>query len=164
LAEGSGRSARIGLVVLAGAALVVGLALARGWLGGDRRPVDRIAASEPAAHPPGTMGADLPAPVAADPDAPLPEGFLGPLLGPPKEGPRAEFCDEEHWSRVNWLVREIRDGELVVDEEAWARQSASARVGIARWVSRCHFEGGAVRVVGAASGRALAAFPGQPGA
>lgn len=161
LAERPGRWARTGLGLLVGGGLLVALVLARGWGGGEVRS----AAGEGAPGPPRSMGAELPPPRAHDPDVPLPDGFLGAILGASEEeGPRAEFCDDEHWSRVDWLIREIRDGELLVDDEAWARQGASTRAGIASWVSKCHLDGGAVRVVGAASGRQLAAFPGPPDA
>lgn len=99
---------------------------------------------------------------AAEQFEPPPPGALKPLLRPPLEGPpdpnRPTLCSDEHWPDLDAFVRRVGDGEVEVDESIWQQADTGARVGIASWLSKCRQAGRAVRIVGSASGRLLAAY------
>ena len=87
----------------------------------------------------------------------LPDGALPPLLGSPRPDDR-KYCDEELWVRVVPIIRQLRAGEVVVDEPAWARHTSSAQAGIASWISKCKLAGEAIRIRGDDSGDLLGVY------
>jgi hypothetical protein len=142
---------RSGLVVAAAAVTLAALVVAY-----------RFEPSEPAPATP-----LVPARVSASPE-PIPPEHMPPpfrerdVQRPDPEAPApsetAAFCDESQWSGLDLVVGQNADGEFRVDIAAWERALTDTKAGIANWMSLCRRDGGAVTIVGDATGATLATY------
>ena len=138
----------LGAVVVVLAAYAVVLLLA----GLPEPDLRQGAASAVAAPPP------VRAPVVA-----LPEGSLKPIIGDPREGD-LEFCDAANWKRLDGLVvGHPAPATVVLDQDAWQRQGAAVRAGIASWISKCLAGGAPVDLHGDLTGERLGRYDAREG-
>ena len=75
----------------------------------------------------------------------------------------AAFCDDRNWRRLDLAATRSADAEYRIDEAAWNRALASAKTGLASWMSQCHQGGGPVTIVADSTGRRLATYDPQSG-
>lgn len=146
--------ALIALLVGGAVAVAIGYAMTRGF---DDAPTVVVTRTEPATAPASRLAVEpssTTVPMAADADAPR---GLSSILGPPREH-NPTLCDESLWPRLETFVKELRGDEVMIDEAVWARQAASARTGVASWISKCRLDGRMVRLVGDESNRLLAEY------
>jgi hypothetical protein len=126
-------------------------------LGEDERGPDATTTDRPAPTE-APAGSNAPGPAQDAGARPgggrLPDGALPPILDEPATD-RLAYCDARNWARLDAFVREVRDGELIVEEPAWQAAGASAQAGLAGWASKCRLDGAALAVRSAQSGRRL---------
>lgn len=87
----------------------------------------------------------------------LPDGALPSILDEPSPE-RLAYCDPRQWARLDAIVQEVGEGELIVREPAWEAAGASARAGLAGWASKCRLDGAALLVRSAGSGHILGRY------
>lgn len=165
----SPRSSRGRLVAVGFGSLVA--AAAMGWLlaspsmdpAASTRPDARVARARPADEPPAAATRDGRAGVPAERAPPrLPDGALPPIIGEPRHD-RIPLCDDRNWGLLDGLVREVRDGELLVEEAAWEAAGASTRAGVASWASKCRLADAPIVVRGGDSGNELGYYDATSG-
>ncbi len=92
----------------------------------------------------------------------LPER-LPPFLDGEPRGAGPDYCDPVHWRSLEGFVRALEGDRASIDGRAWARLGASARTGVAAWISRCRNDGRAVGLVDDESGGALGHYSPEAG-
>ncbi len=141
---------------IAGGALALGLlVLIRGISSGpDGAPdptgrvrIESLAAPEPAAAKP-EQAPDS----SAVPEIRIPHGTLVARVGGPEH-----LCSQQAWAGLSGVMREVGQGEVVVDRDAWNRRTLQTRVGLASWFSQCVSAGGPV-VIRDGAGERLAGY------
>ena len=85
------------------------------------------------------------------------------IMGNVQDPSSAQFCDPDQWPRLEAVLEEIREGEVLVDEAIWVNQSASFQRGAALWMSRCSQENRAVEIRGGKSEKPLAVYDPRQG-
>lgn len=147
---------------VAGAGLIVLLALLAALAQLPREATPPIAGGvdrPPVAAPPRTAAL----PDTGELDVPGRRRIALPEPGAPPPDPRGDFCDERNWGRLGAAVTRGADGGFRIDRSRWERMLASARVGLASWISECAEDGGRVTIVAADSGAVLAVYDARNG-
>lgn len=93
-------------------------------------------------------------------------GIRLPDPGAPPVSETAALCDESNWARLSETgLRPTSEGAGVfqVDADAWSRALASARAGLASWMSQCQRDGGPIVIVTQTTGERLATYDPEQG-